>query len=344
MALQSAVQSLRRRLYRPGDHDLPMQDILLVTLPFFALVLCGYLAARLKLLTLDAIPGLNTFVLYFALPCMLFRFGAETPIGKLLDVGLIAVYLLCAAIMVGLLLLLCSPRRLGWNDAAFGALVGAFPNSGFMGIPLMVALMGSAAAGPVIVSITIDMVITSSVCIALSRLGGQGDAGLGRTFLNALRGVVVNPLPWAILLGGLISATDVSLPGPLMETIVMLADAGSPAALFTIGAVLARSRLATIANGDTAGDWLAIARVVLLKLLFHPLLVLAVGHLAIALGAPVDPTALNMLALVAALPAASSIPMLAERYGADTGRIARIVMISTALSFLTFSAGVAWLG
>jgi len=211
-------------------------------------------------------------------------------------------------------------------------------------IPLMVALMGSAAAGPVIVSITIDMVITSSVCIALSRLGGQGDAGLGRIFLNSLRGVVVNPLPWAILLGGLVSATDASLPGPLMETIVMLADAGSPAALFTIGAVLARSRLATIATGDTAGDWLDIGKVVVLKLLFHPLLVLAVGHLAIALGAPVDPTALNMLALVAALPAASSIPMLSERYGADTGRIARIVMNSTALSILTFSAGVAWLG
>jgi predicted permease len=33
------------------------------------------------------------------------------------------------------------------GDAAFGALVAAFPNSGFMGVPLLVALLGPAAAG-----------------------------------------------------------------------------------------------------------------------------------------------------------------------------------------------------
>ena len=52
-----------------------MQAILAVTVPFFALVLCGYLAARRHVLPESAIPGLNTFVLYFSLPCMLFRFG-----------------------------------------------------------------------------------------------------------------------------------------------------------------------------------------------------------------------------------------------------------------------------
>ena len=31
-----------------------------------------------------AIPGLNAFVLYFALPCLLFRFGMNTPVLQLL--------------------------------------------------------------------------------------------------------------------------------------------------------------------------------------------------------------------------------------------------------------------
>ena len=62
-----------------------MLDVLRVTFPFFALVLCGYLAARKGFLSLQAIPGLNGFVLFFALPCMLFRFGASTPIAQLLD-------------------------------------------------------------------------------------------------------------------------------------------------------------------------------------------------------------------------------------------------------------------
>ena len=40
-----------------------------------------------RMLPLEAIRGLNTFVLYFALPCLLYRFGAGTPIAQLLDAG-----------------------------------------------------------------------------------------------------------------------------------------------------------------------------------------------------------------------------------------------------------------
>ena len=78
-----------------------MLSVLLITFPFFALVLCGYLAARGGVLPQPAIPGLNAFVLYFALPCMLYRFGASTPIGQLLDPAVAGVYVLCALVMVG---------------------------------------------------------------------------------------------------------------------------------------------------------------------------------------------------------------------------------------------------
>ena len=49
-----------------------------------------------------------------------------------------------------------------------------------------------------------------------------------------------------------------------------------------------------------------------------------------------------VLTLTAALPSASNVSLLAERYGADNGRIARIIMASTVLAFPTFSAA-AWL-
>ena len=126
-----------------------MLHIFLTTFPFFALVLCGYAAARGGLLSLEAIPGLNSFVLFFALPCMLYR-------------------------------------RIRWNDAAFGALVAAFPKTGFMGVPLLVALLGPRAAGPAIVTIVVDMVITTSLCIALSRLDGAGPQGARKAAFNAL--------------------------------------------------------------------------------------------------------------------------------------------------------------
>lgn len=45
----------------------------------------------------------------------------------------------------------------------------------------------------------------------------------------------------------------------------------------------------------------------------------------------------------AALPSASNVSLLAERFGADNGRIARIILVSTALAFLSFSGAVALL-
>lgn len=317
--------------------------VLSVTFPFFALVLCGYAAARRRMLPMEAISGLNTFVLYFALPCLLFRFGSTTPITQLLDGAALLVYLVCALAMVGGVVAMSLNARIRWNDASFGALVAAFPNTGFMGVPLLVALLGAQAAGPAIVTIVVDLLVTSSLCVALSRLDGADEHGAAKAARNALRGVALNPMPWAILLGGLVSALQVPLYKPLAQTIGLLADAASPVALFTIGAVLARSQLLSAEGNDAPMPLRDYVPVAVIKLMAHPVLVLAAGSGAIWLGVPLDRFALTVMVLVAALPSASNVSMLAERFGADTGRIARIILLTTAAAFLTFSGFVALL-
>jgi len=123
----------------------------------------------------------------------------------------------------------------------------------------------------------------------------------------------------------------------VMQTVGLLADAASPVALFTIGAVLARSQMNSTSR-TPLGDYLPIT---LIKLVVHPTLLLALGLAAIALGLPLDPFALTVVVLVAALPSASNVAILAERFGADNGRIARIILLSTVLAFFSFSAAVA---
>ena len=311
-----------------------MLSVLLVTSPFFALVLCGFVATRRGILPLSAIAGLNSFVLYFALPCMLYRFGARTPIAQLLDPAVAGVYLVSGLVLVGAVVAL-TRRRLGWNDAAFGALVAAFPNTGFMGVPLLVALLGAHSAGPVILSMALDMLVTTSLCIALSRLGMPGGAGVA--LRNALKGMAANPMPWAIALGALASWAQWTLPSPVEQTLAMLGDAASPVALFTIGAVLARSQM-NAHERVPARDYVPVA---LAKLIAHPLLVWLAGRAAIALGVPLSEQALVVLVLLAALPSASNVSLLTERFGAHGGRVARIILVSTALAFLSFSGAVA---
>jgi len=327
----------------PEGQNTAVLNILLVTFPFFALVLAGFVAAHRGWLPLDAIPGLNGFVLFFALPCMLYRFGAGTPILQLLDVTLFCAYLLCALLMVGFVVAVSLSRRIGWNDAAFGALVGAFPNTGFMGVPLLVALLGSAAAGPAIVTILVDLIITTSLCIALSRLDGADEHGASKAARNALKGVLTNPMPWAILMGAASSGLGFTLLEPIEKTVALLADSASPVALFTIGAVLARSQIRANETHHAPIMWRDVLPTVFFKLVLHPVLVLLVFSTAIQQGFHVERFTLVVVVLVASLPSASNVALLTERFGADTGRIAKIILLSTATAFFTFSGAVALL-
>ena len=314
-----------------------MQPILAVTVPFFALVLCGWLAAQRGLLPDSAIPGLNAYVLYFALPCMLFRFGATTPLLELLNPAVLLVYLLAALLMVFAAIAFTLGDRVGLKDAAFGALVAAFPNSGFMGVPLLVALFGPAAAGPVICTLLVDLVLTSSLCIALAQAQGAAGHGARAAAVRALRGAFANPLPWAIALGAAFSVAGLVLSGPPEVVVRLLGDSATPVALFTIGAVLARAGR----HAHTRTPPALYLPVAAMKLALHPLLVFGLAAAAARLGAPLTAFQVMVLTLTAALPSASNVSMLAERYGADDGRIARIILSSTAAAFVSFTL-LAW--
>jgi predicted permease len=321
-----------------------MQEILAVTIPFFALVLCGYVAAQRRVLPEAAIPGLNIYVLFFALPCMLFRFGASMPFGRLIDARLIAVYALAALLVVAATIGATWRRTRGGSgvdlkNAAFGALVAAFPNTGFMGVPLLVALLGERAAGPVIGTVLTDLILTSTLCITLAQLpeGHPGSGSVKASALRPLKSAMTNPLPWAIGLGAVFAATGLVLPGPLMQIVKMLGDSATPVAMFTIGAVLWRAGQ-HVHTRTPPSQYLPVA---LIKLLVHPLVVGVLGLLAQRAGIDVPPSGLTVLVLAAALPSASNVSLLAERYGADNGRVARIIMAGTVLAFATFSL-LAW--
>ncbi len=290
---------------------------------------------------LAAIGGLNTFVLYFALPCMIFDFAARAPFNQLLDPALFVVYGLCASVIVLLALFSARLRGLTIKDGAFGAMTAAFPNSGFIGVPLLVSLLGQPAASPVILTIAIDVIFTSSLCLAISESGRPG--GFFVTLAKSMKAVVRNPMFLSIVLGGVFSAFDWGLYDPIESIVKLLGSAASPVALFTIGAVLWRAELLT-RNQDHPSPS-PYMDVVALKLFVHPLLVLGVATgVAKFLGLEMSPFTLAVVILTAALPSASNVSLLAERFGADNGRIAKIILITTGVSFLTFSGLAARLG
>ena len=314
-----------------------MQGILSVTIPFFALVLAGYLAGWRHVLPESAIPGLNAFVLYFALPCMLFRFGLSTPIAELLNPWVLGLYLVGAALIVLFTIAVSLDKVVKLKDAAFGALVAAFPNTGFMGVPLLTTLLGPQAAGPLICVLLADVFVTSAVCIGLAEAGGAQRHGMREAMLRALRGALGNPMPWAIVAGAALRGLQIKPIGPVDTVTRMLADAATPVALFTIGAVLWRAGQ-HVQQRTEPRRYLPPA---LIKLLLHPLLIFLLAAGARSAGVDLSPLQITVMTLAAALPSAANVAMLAERFGADNGRIARIIMTSTTLAFATFTL-LAW--
>jgi predicted permease len=244
---------------------------------------------------------------------------------------------LCSLLMVFAAVAFTLSGRVNLKDSAFGALVASFPNTGFMGVPLLVALIGPAAAGPMICTILVDLFVTTSLCIALAQMHDAAGLGTRAALGRALRGALSNPLPWSIAAGALFSLAGIRLSGPPEVVVRMLADAASPVALFTIGAVLCRAGR----HAHTRTPVALYLPVALMKLLLHPLLVFLVAGGAVALGAPLSGFQILVITLTAALPSASNVAMLAERYGADNGRVTRIIMSSTVLAFASFTL-LAW--
>ena len=133
--------------------------------------------------------------------------GCADPAGAAVDPVAACSYLLCALVLVGTTVAPTRRGAIGWSDAAFGALVVTFPNSGFMGIPLLAALLGAQQRAVLILTLALDMVVTvTSLCIACRAWMASAKA-LGGFSAQGLRGIAVNPCPGRLRWGaGLVAA------------------------------------------------------------------------------------------------------------------------------------------
>lgn len=303
--------------------------VFLQTLPFFALIGLGYGAGRSGFFPETATAWLTRFVFYFALSAMLFRFAATLPVAELIDTdfilaylgGTMAVYLLATAVALA--------RRTGIQTAAVEAQCAVIGNTGFLGIPLLVSLIGDAAAGPVLMMLTVDLVVFSSLIVIL--ITGARDGRLRPAILLTVgQGLIRNPMIVSIVAGLGWSLAGWPIPAPMMEFLTILGAAATPGALFAIGASLAGKS----AERLSVALWLSVA-----KLALHPL---AVGALALFV-LPVDPFAAGVMIAAAALPVAGNVYMLAQHFGVAPQRVSAAILVSTALSVVTVTLVLAWL-
>jgi len=309
-----------------------MQTVLGVTLPFFALVLFGYVAAARRWVPGEAVPAFNGFLLYFAVPALLFRFAASTPFAEIANGRYFVAWGGCGiAIVLAVTFVARRMLHQRLRDAAFYGLAAAVANAGFMGVPLLVALLGTRAAAPTILAIVADLVMVASAGLVLAELDGATRRGWRADVRDAALRIFLNPFLISMLLGAAFSGLEWKLVTPFAEIVKLLADAAGPCALFAIGVSLVRP--------DAPLRSPVLALPVVVKLLVHP----AAIWLVMA-AAGIDEATRRVAVLVAALPSAGWVFIFATRYEADAGRISATILWTTALAFVTFSGLVLLLG
>lgn len=306
-----------------------MIEILARTLPFFAVIGLGYGAGRTRFFSEEATSYLTRFVFYFALSAMLFRFAANLSLAGIWDARFAGAYLSASLVVYLLAMGIALARRVSVPEAAVEAQCAVIGNTGFLGVPMLVMLLGEAAAGPVLLVLSIDLIVFSSLITLI--ITGSREGRMRPAVLGALAvGLLKNPMIVSMVLGLLWSATALPVPTPVNEFMALLGGAATPCALFAIGASLAGKSAERLA----VAGWLSFA-----KLVLHPGAVAAAALLVFG----VAPFKAGVMIAAAALPVAGNVYILARHYNVAPQRVSASILISTALSILTLTAVIAWI-
>lgn len=309
-----------------------MQNIITITLPFFALIGCGYLAGRKGLLGDEGIKGLNAFVFYFALPSLIFTSLASKPLTDIINPEFMGAYL-SASIAVFAAAAFLS-RLLFKTTLGMAALQGqaaSVGNVGYLALPLISALLGAKAALPVVLGWLVDLIVLVPLSIALLEVDRHA-TGVWLDFArNVIRGVVLNPFVLSIMAGVLYAASGLPLPVPLESFTGLLGKAAGPCALFALGATLASRPLS-----DGLGE---AATMSIFKLFIHP----AVMWISMVMIFEIEPLWATAAVLTAAAPVAGNVYIVAQSFGVYVLRVSSAILLSTAMAVLTLSALAAFL-
>jgi malonate transporter and related proteins len=307
-----------------------MIDVLNLALPYFGLIFLGFACGRLKTIPDSGLAWMDFFILYMTLPALFYRILAKTPFEQLNNVPFIVTTTLSTFLVLALSFGIAFVVRRNLAEASSAALAGAYGNIGYMGPGLALATLGAQAAAPVALIFCFETLLFFSLLPFMMALARPSSQSTGALVLEVLRKIVLHPLLIATALGVLSAAMNFEPPVALDKLLQFLQSASAPCALFTLGVTVALRPFQRV-------PW-EVPALVLVKLVIHPLVMLA---MLIALG-PFDPSWAATAVLMAALPPALNVFVLARQYESWVEPASGSVLLGTLVSVATLTT-VMWL-
>jgi len=302
-----------------------MLAVITLVLPLFGVIVLGYISGRLANLGTDALGWLNFFIVYVALPPLFYKVLSATPIEEFKNYRFFfsavavtfAMFLLC--FLIALLV-----RKSGTASATIQGLAGAYGNIGYLGPPLAIAAFGPEAGVPVALIFSLENTmhfILAPLLMAFS--GGEKSVSIGALIFGIVKRILTHPFIIATIVGITAAIYEVQLPHAADQLIDGLSGAAAPCALVAMGVTAALRPLKRVPA--------AVSYILPVKLLLHPLLM----YLVLSAIPGIEPMWILTAVLLASLPTATNVFVLAQQYRTWEEQASAMVVITTAASMVT---------
>ncbi|SEM95269.1 hypothetical protein SAMN04488103_102538 [Gemmobacter aquatilis] len=302
-----------------------MSALLDVILPVFLVIGAGWLAAHRQIISAEGVDSLMRFAQSIAVPVLLAQSIGKLNLGASYDPALFISFYAGAFSGFGLGFL--GARLLGRpaTDAVAIGFAAMFSNSLLLGVPITERAYGAEALSANFAIISIHSPLLYAVGILVMELTISHGRGLPahRVARQVLRAIATQPMVLGIAAGLTINLSGLPLPGFLWDAMKIISGAAIPCALFGLGGVLLRYR--------PEGDGRAIALVVALSLVLHPLVTWTLGTQVFAL----TTDQLRSAVLTGAMAPGVNAYLFAHSYGVAKRVAASAVLLATLSSIAT---------
>lgn len=304
-----------------------MISTLLIIFPIFALIFAGWVLRRAGWVGDNSMTELNKFVVFLALPALLFDIVANSVWQQLWKPDFIFAFLLATAIIFIFTVTTQWKRGRPIADASIDALNSSYANTGFMGFPLLLAVAGSESQTYALSATIITVCLLFAISIVLVEIGCNHAKNSKQIVITVLKRVSTNPIIIAPILAAIVPVFDLHLPSFINSSLKLLGGSAAPCALVTIGLFLGgRENTRSFINKSSL-------IFVFTKLVVHPALVFIIVSSLVVLPA----SALLCVILLSALPTGTGPFMVAEFYKRECSLTSDVILFSTVLSPITLT-------
>lgn len=284
-------------------------------LVMFILIGIGYLFAKKSWISPQGSSDMNRLLLYVVTPFLIItsysRPFDKDLFGLLIKSFLLAVISHLIAIAVSFLFI-----RGNGQEKKLEKFAAMFPNVGFMGIPLVSAVLGSEA----IIFATMFVMVFNLTLWTVGTLLLTGLSNIKHT----IKKVVLNPGVISIIIGFIIFVFSIKLPSPITTAMSFVANLNTPVAMILVGTYIARTKILSFFTN------LRVYYISFLRLIVIPLLMIPVYFLFSA-----NDIIISANFIATACPVAALAAMFPANYGYDPDYCTGVITVSTLFSVVT---------